>query len=167
MTESIDQTDREIMSILQKNSRVSNTEIAKRLDISEGTVRNRIKKLVDNRIIRNISVINPEALGYLVHLIVGLQIEYAKLARVVERLKKIEAIHFLGYATGKHDLIAIMFFRDAEEQLHFYQDELPSIDGITRIETFNILKMLKTKYQWGVSLSSFKPDMENDIKSSE
>jgi len=152
----IDNTDREIMSILQKNSRVTNTEIARRLDISEGTVRNRIKKLVDDRIIRNIAVINPETLGYHVHVIVGTQVEYKKMAEVTKQLKEKPSIHFLGYAAGKYDLMAIVFFRDVDEQLSFFTDELASIDGIVRLETFTVLKMLKTKYQWGVSVAESK-----------
>ena len=67
-----DKTDREIMMILQENARIANTEIAKRLGISEATVRNRIRKLLDNRVIQNIAVINPEVLGYQVHIIIGI-----------------------------------------------------------------------------------------------
>lgn len=93
----MDNIDQEIMAILQKNSRVTNTEIARRLDISEGTVRNRIKKLVDDHIIRNIAVVNPESLGYQVHVIVGIQVEYKKMAEVTKQLKEKPVIHFLGY----------------------------------------------------------------------
>ncbi len=152
----IDNIDREIMSILQKNSRVTNTEIARRLDISEGTVRNRIKKLVDNRIIRNIAVVNPETLGYQVHVIVGIQVEYQKMAEVTKQLKEKQAVHFLGIAAGRYDLMVIAFFRNTEEQLAFFADDLASIDGIVRLETFTVLKMLKTKYLWGVSVAESK-----------
>jgi len=135
---------------------VTNTVIARRLDISYGDVRNRIKKLENDRIIRNIAVINPETLGYHVHAIVGIQVEYKKPAEVTSQLKKREAIHFLGYASGKYDLPAIVFFRDVEEQLAFFTDELTTIDGIVRLETFTVLKMLKTKYQWGVAVAASK-----------
>lgn len=154
----IDNTDQEIMSILQKNSRVTNTEIARRLDISEGTVRNRIKKLVDNRIIRNIAVVNPETLGYQVHVIVGIQVEYQKMTEVTRQLKEKQAVHFLGIAAGRYDLMVIAFFRNSEEQLAFFADDLASIDGIVRLETFTVLKMLKTKYLWGVSVAESKED---------
>ena len=149
----IDSTDREIMSILQKNSRVTNTEIARRLDISEGTVRYRIKRLVDDRIIRNIPVVNPETLGYQVHVIVGVQVEYKKLQEVTKQLKEKEAVHFLGVAAGRYDLMVIAFFRNTEEQLAFFTNELAPIDGIVRLETFTVLQMLKTKYLWGVSVA--------------
>jgi len=152
----IDDTDREIMSILQKNSRVTNTEIARRLDISEGTVRHRIKKLVDERIIRNIAVVNPETLGYGVHVYIGIQVEYKKLAKVTKQLKEKAAIHFLGYVSGRYDLMVIAFFRNTDEQVAFFTNELAGIDGIERLETFTVLKMLKTKYLWGVSVAGFK-----------
>ena len=41
----IDSIDRKIVAILEKNSRTANTEIAKKMGISETTVRKRIKKL--------------------------------------------------------------------------------------------------------------------------
>lgn len=156
MDSSIDKIDQDIMAILQKNSRVTNTEIARRLDVSEGTVRNRIKKLVDNRVIRNIAVVNPESLGYQVHVIVGIQVEYQKMQAITEQLKQKDPVHFVGMAAGRYDLMVIAFFRNTEEQLAFFSEELACIDGIVRLETFTILKMLKTKYLWGVSVSGSK-----------
>jgi len=148
----IDGTDREIMSILQENSRSANTEIAKRLQISEATVRNRIRKLVDSKIIRNIAVIKPELLGYQVHLFVGVQVEVKKAKEVASRLKNKEAVHFLGYSTGRYDIILVAFFRSVEEQSQFFLEELSRIEGIIRTETFSVLKNVKTKYMWGVSV---------------
>ena len=154
MVADFDQTDREIMIILQKNSRIANTEIAKALNISEGTVRNRIRRLVDGKIIQNIAVINPELLGYQVHLFVGVQVEVKKAKDVASKLKDKEAVHFLGYSTGRYDLIFVAFFRSAEEQRQFFLEELSGIEGIIRTETFNVLKNVKTRYLWGVSIPS-------------
>ena len=147
-----DDTDREIMIILQKNSRIANTEIAKRLHISEATVRNRIRRLVDGKIIQNMAVINPELLGYQMHLFVGVQVELNKAKDVASKLKDKDVVHFLGYSTGRYDLIFVAFFRNADEQRQFFLEELSCIQGIIRTETFNVLKNVKTKYLWGVSV---------------
>lgn len=149
----LDQTDRAIISILQENSRTSNTEIAKRLGVSEGTVRNRLRKLLDNDVIRNIAVINPATLGYTIHVILGIQVAYAHMTEVAETLRGMESVHFVGYSSGRYDIMAIAFFRDAEEQVNFYTEQLAKIDGVVRFESFHILRMLQTRYLWGVSLT--------------
>jgi Lrp/AsnC family transcriptional regulator for asnA, asnC and gidA len=149
----LDPTDRAIISFLQENSRITNTEIAKRLGVSEGTIRNRMRKLIDNDVIRNIAVINPDTLGYEIHVIIGIDVDYTKVKKVAEQLKDKEPIHFLGYSSGRYDMMAIAFFRNAEQQLAFYTEELAAIDGIVRFESFTVLKMLKTKYLWGVYLT--------------
>ena len=46
-----DYYDRRILELLEQNSRISNTEISRRIGVSEGTVRRRINDLVDNGII--------------------------------------------------------------------------------------------------------------------
>ena len=48
----MDQLDREIISILQNDGRTSNAKIARALDVSEGTIRRRLKKLTDGNIIQ-------------------------------------------------------------------------------------------------------------------
>ncbi|MBW1799782.1 MAG: Lrp/AsnC family transcriptional regulator [Deltaproteobacteria bacterium] len=152
MVECLNKTDHAIIRLLGHNARMTNTEIAERVGISESTVRNRIKKLVDNRVIQNIAVINPEILGYQLHSHIGIQVDYQKLRDVTEALKDLEAVHFLGSATGRYDLIIFCFFRTVDEQRHFLLEELAPIAGIVRTETLNIIKMYKTKYLWGVSI---------------
>jgi len=52
----VDETDRIIISFLQRDSRTPAAEIAKRLSLSETTVRNRIRKLADSGVIRSFTV---------------------------------------------------------------------------------------------------------------
>lgn len=52
----MDERDRQIIDILNKNSRTSNSEIARALGISEGTVRLRIQRLLDNGIIKKFTI---------------------------------------------------------------------------------------------------------------
>ena len=47
----MDESDREIIAILQSNGRASNAWIARRIGVSEGTVRRRLKKLIADGVI--------------------------------------------------------------------------------------------------------------------
>ena len=52
----LDSTDREILKLLFENSRYKNTDIAKKLKVSEGAIRKRISRLVDNNIIEKFTI---------------------------------------------------------------------------------------------------------------
>jgi len=60
----LDETDLNIIALLKENGRIQNNDIASRLSISEGTVRNRIKKLIDNDFLSIRGLVNPEKPGY-------------------------------------------------------------------------------------------------------
>ena len=53
----LDQTDKKIIQLLGADARMSNNQMAKVIGVTEGTVRNRIQKLIKNKVIK-ISVIN-------------------------------------------------------------------------------------------------------------
>ena len=53
----LDQTDKKIIQLLGADARMSNNQMAKVIGVTEGTVRNRIQKLIQNKVIK-ISVIN-------------------------------------------------------------------------------------------------------------
>ncbi|MEK6982584.1 MAG: Lrp/AsnC family transcriptional regulator [Candidatus Micrarchaeota archaeon] len=52
----IDDIDRKIISLLKINSRISNVELAKEVNLTEGAVRRRIEQLLNNKIIRNFTI---------------------------------------------------------------------------------------------------------------
>ena len=64
MKKLIDDVDREIIRLLQKDGRLTNTEIAKELNVTEGTIRKRLNRLVTERIIIIAAVLNLPFMGY-------------------------------------------------------------------------------------------------------
>ena len=60
----IDRVDCEIIRLLQKDGRIANTDIAKKVGISEATVRSRLDRLVKENYIQIVAVSNPMKLGF-------------------------------------------------------------------------------------------------------
>ena len=61
----VDEKDLRIIEILQKDARTTYTEIAKRLRVSESTIRKRVKQLEDDGIIKGYTInVDPTKLGY-------------------------------------------------------------------------------------------------------
>ena len=61
---SIDELDRRIIQLLQKDGRASNTLLARSAQVSEGTVRRRLKRLIGEGIVKIAVTPNLQLLGY-------------------------------------------------------------------------------------------------------
>ena len=83
----MDQKDKNIIDILSNDSRMPYTVIAKKIGVSESTIRNRIKVLEDEGIIQKYSiVVNPAKVGYNTVAIVGLDVEPSKFLSVASKM---------------------------------------------------------------------------------
>ena len=85
-TGSMDELDRRIIHILQEDGRASNARIARDVGVSEGTVRRRLKRLIQEGVIRVAAFPDPEALGYTTEALIGIQVDPDKVDAVAGHL---------------------------------------------------------------------------------
>ena len=71
----MDSTDLKIINILSEDGRISNAHIARELELSEGTIRRRIRNLIDTKTINIVAVSDPKKLGYTSEALIGVQCE--------------------------------------------------------------------------------------------
>ena len=129
----ISERDREILRLLEENARLSYTELARKLGVTEGAVRKRIKKLEREGIIRGYTVIlNPKKLGYGVVALVGLDVEPESYVRVREELRGDERVRKVLVTTGDHMIILEAWFKDSWEMEGFVR-ELEGKEGVHRV----------------------------------
>ncbi len=139
----IDQTDQKLIQELQRNGRQPYVHLAKMLEVSEGTVRARVKNLLDRNIIRITATPDPHFIGCDFIGIVALQVRIADLAKVAEELSRAPNVCYLANVTGRYEFIAIVMTPSAREFSDFVEKEISAIPGITRTETFVTLKTFK------------------------
>jgi len=139
----IDKLDQEIMLDLQKNGRRSYMDLAKMLHVTEGTVRNRLKRLLDQGIIRVTAIPDLEKFGYGFMGIMGIQTRLADLRSVAEQLAKNPNICYLANVTGQYEFLAIVLTRSSKEFASFMESVIPAIPSISRTETFVTLNIYK------------------------
>jgi Lrp/AsnC family transcriptional regulator for asnA, asnC and gidA len=139
----IDKLDQEIMLDLQKNGRRSYMDLAKMLHVTEGTVRNRLKRLLDQGIIRVTAIPDLEKFGYGFMGIVGIQTRLADLRSVAEQLAKYPNVCYLANVTGQYEFLAIVLTRSSKEFASFMESVIPAIPSISRTETFVTLNIYK------------------------
>ena len=146
----VDALDRNIIKMLQTNGRLGNSEIARALDTTETTVRKRIARLIDERLMSIVAVPTPEAAGAQHSAIIGISVALPALHEVAEALRTYPEVRYVGMSAGRYDVMVEAFFSDQEHMLDFVTDSLGSLTGITDVETSIILKVIKFSYEWEI-----------------
>jgi Lrp/AsnC family transcriptional regulator for asnA, asnC and gidA len=135
-----DQTDWKIISIL-KESYVPNNTIARRLGVSEGTVRARLKRLKEAGILQIRALINPDVLENQQLVIVAIRVAESKLLeRKAEELSRLPNVLSVSIASGRYDLIVEVLLDSNRGLVRFLTEELSTIKGILASESFIMLK---------------------------
>jgi len=137
-----------IISILQKDARLSYREIAKKLGIAVGTVYNRLKKLEEEEVILGFAPkLDYNKLGYDLTTIIGVR---AQGKRIIEIEKEIAndphvACVYVYDVTGEYDIIVIAKFRGREDMNKFVK-KLLRIDGVEKTYTHVAMDVVKEDF---------------------
>lgn len=146
----IDQTDIRIIKLLQKNGRMSNTEIAKDIGIAEATVRYRMQRLLKEEYIQIAAMIDPMKLGNGIEGSIRIHSDIKQMAQVTEELKQIPELFYVARVSGKADFDTGFFVKNMNEA-RFLIDRINSIEGVTRTDMVTVMEYVKERYDydWG------------------
>ncbi len=140
----IDEKDRKIIELLQKNARIPYTEIAKKINLSEGAVRKRVNALEEKGIIKKyVAIIDPKKLGYENITILGLDVEPTKLLEIAKEISKMEEVKCVYISTGDHMIMAEIWAKDGKQLSEILGKKIGRIEGIKRICPAIILEKVK------------------------
>ena len=102
----MDDLDREILAILRRDSRTPYTEIADRVGTSEGTVRNRVERLVEEGVIERFTVATRT--GNVKAMIeVGVDVK-VDTHRVSEEVAECPEVDFVWQVSGEEDMVVVV-----------------------------------------------------------
>lgn len=132
----IDKTDRGILSHLVENGKMPYTEIAKLMNVSHGTVHQRVKKMERIGIIQKTSVVIDYAkLGYRLICYVGIQVGNGQyLDSIAAQLKNIPQITVAHITTGQFNILCKIRARDTGHAKIIIQ-KIHSLKGVMRTES--------------------------------
>jgi Lrp/AsnC family transcriptional regulator for asnA, asnC and gidA len=132
----LDETDHQILDMLIENTRTPFTDIAKKLNISAGTVHVRVKKMEESQIILGSTLtLNYDKLGYAFIAYVGIFLKNTSQTKfVLERIKDIPFVTVAHVTTGKFNVFCKIRARDTQhaKEIIFQLDD---IEGVYRTET--------------------------------
>jgi Lrp/AsnC family transcriptional regulator, regulator for asnA, asnC and gidA len=144
--QNIDDLDKRIIFELQEDARRSFKTIAKKLNVAEGTIRNRIKRLIDSNILKLQARVNPFVIPHKVAALIGVNLKERDHEEKMRQIEKIPSVTSVWNATGRYDLFFEVMVNSLQELNEIlFKKELNKIGGIDFTETFVILSS-KTKF---------------------
>ena len=127
-----DEKDKLILELLRENSRVTNTELSKHLEMTEGAIRSRIKRLVDSGVIKKFTIeASTEAQSYAV-LMAKAKTETKKMMQEITS----KNLHFDAYEiSGEYDGCIILSGSTIEE-IDQKIDVIRKLPSVSETRTF-------------------------------
>lgn len=142
----LDDVDWGIVAALKEDGRMSFAEIARRLDVSAGMVRQRYLDLAAKGILQVVAVTNPTLLGYNTMALVGVRVDGQRLRQVAHQMASFEEVVYLVLCTGTFDILVELACRDNAHLLQFLTDHMRAIEGVVHTETIIYLEIVKETY---------------------
>jgi len=146
----LDELDKRIIRLLQRNARVPNTEIARALDVTETTIRNRVSRLLDEGLIEVVAVVNPKATDATVSAFLLLTVSPPSIHQVAETLRDRAEVRYLSLVIGRGQIIAEAFFRDPPHLLSFQTEFIGALPNVTNVESWLVVHVHKLSYEWEI-----------------
>jgi Lrp/AsnC family leucine-responsive transcriptional regulator len=151
----LDKTDRKILSILQSDGRLSNQEVAERVNLSPSPCLRRIKRLEEAGVIRQyVALLAPERIGLGLLAYVNVRLEKhsdapgkggsraprADFAASVENWPEVVACYAM---TGEMDYLLRVHVEDMEHFSHFMMETLLRHPAVLDVKSSFALKRIK------------------------
>jgi len=142
----LDNIDQYIIDAMRKDGREAFAQIAEKLNVSPGMVRQRYNRLVELGYLKVVAVTNPLMMGMRTMALIGIHTDGHRMLQVAEEISKIDEVVYLVVVSGHYDIICEVFCRDHEDLLKFLTEKLAKIEGIRETESFIHLKIVKEIY---------------------
>ena len=144
----LDDVDHAIIDLLRTDGRMPYRAIARELDITENTVRARVRRMEESNTMRVVAVADIEAAGYGMLLAVGVQVEDRSPESVARDLAAIPAVFSVNVVVGTHDVEILVVARDQEDLNTLLNEQLSALPGVRRLTPALAVDVLKNQPDW-------------------
>ncbi|MFX0123970.1 MAG: Lrp/AsnC family transcriptional regulator [Candidatus Hodarchaeota archaeon] len=140
-----DEIDRKILEILDHNGRTKFTEIAKSIQRTEGTVRNRVRRLQAKGVIQGFRVItDPENLGYGIQAIITFQLEpsyenFIQMELLPTQAEQSNSRLLSLYRANDERIFMLEVLSETLQDLNYFIKKLKQLNGVSKIS--KLIKM--------------------------
>ncbi len=160
----LDKIDRKILAILQQDGRISNADLAKRVNLSPTPTLERVKRLErDGFIERYAALLNPEKMQAAMTAFVEVALDRTTedvLSRFATEVRKVPEIVECHMIAGGFDYLLKIRVEDLSGYRRFLGSELARLPGIRATHTYTVMEKVKEAVAFPISASpqpAFKP----------
>lgn len=143
----LDYLDRGIIKLLSRDGRMSFSEMADHLEVTEKTIRTRYKNLIDNDIVKVTGVVNPVSLGVKVVAIIQIGVGPNALDDVCKQLVEFKTVRFVTMTSGEYQLM-IQTFHSTYEGLTEFLSKLNRIANISKTNVIMQFDVYKNTFEY-------------------
>ncbi len=134
----IDEIDRQILKILKENGRTPFLKIAKNLSLSEGTIRKRVKTMLDNGTIVKFSAELARELQF--DAVICIKCDPKRAQEIISKIKEMHGEkEFIFEVAGIYDIIMHTQTEKADEMNELI-DDIGALEGVKETESFTVMK---------------------------
>ncbi len=148
MSIQIDAKDRTLLGYLQSDARLSNAELARRVDLSPPGLQKRLRRLEDAGVIdQYVTLLNREAVGFDMLCIVQVTLarhEPTAVARFRQLVQEMPEVLECYHLTGEYDYLLKVVVRNRKHLEQFLMQTLTPVPGMDKIRTSLVLSEIKT-----------------------
>jgi DNA-binding Lrp family transcriptional regulator len=139
VNDEVDEIDRSILSILGKNGRISNADLANQVGIAASTCLGRVRNLVQRKVIRSFAAdIAPEALGLELQALISVSLRAgarANLASFMTAMREHPQVIQVFFLGGAEDFIVHIAVADSDAAREFVLDQLSNNASVATTRT--------------------------------
>ena len=144
---SIDDIDKKILFLLQNDARMTNAELARRVNLSPPATHARVKRLEENNLIeRYATIVNRKKTDYDMLCFVRVSLRLHDLDQVVgfhEAVQEIPEVLECHHVTGDYDYLLKVVAQNTDDLEKLLVKKLTPIPGVAQIHTSLVLKEVK------------------------
>ncbi len=146
----LDIYDKKILTLLQKDNKISQRDIADMVNLSASAVNRRIAQLEASGIItQNVSIVDPAKVGRPICIIVEVKIANERLDLLEENRRKFVScpqIQQVYYVTGNFDFLLVINVRDIDEYEQLSKDMFFTDENIKSFKTIVVMQKAKQNF---------------------
>ncbi len=143
----LDSIDTKILSMLQEDGRRSFTEIAEAVGRTEVTIRRRVKRLIDEGVIKRFTVvIDPLKIGKSIRAIIRVKTLMKEATLIADKINEYDEVNEAYFLDGACGLMLKVTVNDLSELRQFLEKRLGKLTGVGDVETCIVLEDIKSAF---------------------
>jgi DNA-binding Lrp family transcriptional regulator len=144
----LDELDHQIIRELHADARVPASEIARKTNANERTIRKRIERLVADGVIRLSAILDPLAFGYLTAADIFIEVKAELEDSILERLMAMPEVTYVALGQETTEISIEARFKDNETLREFLGRTLPGTNGVTVTRYTLVPRILRNIDEW-------------------